>query len=171
MEQERGVEPADSGVAHQRVTATLHLHGRSSTTVIVETLVEKPASAPERVRKLFVGRVGIEPTSRGLRDRCKNQHLLPTLKIERLRCSRSVIHLDRSRIRPTSLRRFATFDALSGNRCSHRLRCSSSASVVALLPPVWVPPPGIEPEPLEFRSSAQTYYAREGCSRCRRHGE
>ena len=31
-----------------------------------------------RVRRLFVGWVGIEPTSRGLRDRCKDQHLLPT---------------------------------------------------------------------------------------------
>jgi hypothetical protein len=43
-------------------------------------------SSLERVRRTsrasarFVGGVGIEPTSRGLRNRCKGQHLLPTLK-------------------------------------------------------------------------------------------
>lgn len=74
MEQMRGVEPANSSVAHwcaDRDTFTC-------LAVSEETLVVEPASAPERVRKLFVGWVGIEPTSRGLRDRCKDQHLLPT---------------------------------------------------------------------------------------------
>ncbi len=34
-----------------------------------------------RVSNRIVGRVGIEPTSRGLRNRCKGQHLLPTQEL------------------------------------------------------------------------------------------
>lgn len=79
MEQMRGVEPANSSVAHwcaDRDTFTCMA-------VSEETLVVEHASAPERVRELFVGWVGIEPTSRGLRDRCKDQHLLPTQSASR----------------------------------------------------------------------------------------
>lgn len=53
---------------------------------------------------------------------------------------RSFIHLDRSRIRTKSLRRFATSDAVSGARSSHHLRCFASASLDALLCLSWSHP-------------------------------
>ncbi len=104
-EQMGGVEPSDSGVAHQRVTATLHLlGGLRGDLVVLDPRRRRSAFADPRV-----GRVGIEPTLWRIKNPLQNQRLLPT----------------------------RTF----------------------------VPPSGIEPEPLGLQPSAQTNYARVGSER------
>jgi hypothetical protein len=58
IEQVVGIEPDDSGVAHQRVTSTLHLLGGLS-----RDLFAKHLGVGDAVDASCVGRVGIEPTS------------------------------------------------------------------------------------------------------------
>ncbi len=79
-EQMGGVEPADSGVAHQRVTATLHLLGDLARRPSLGSLQLGPRGdlfcgspwAPSGTSgDPRVGWVGIEPTSCGLRNHCK----------------------------------------------------------------------------------------------------
>jgi hypothetical protein len=104
IEQEGGVEPADSGVAHRCVTATLHLLGRSlRRDLVFWTIVDAGA------RSMALAWVEWESN--------------PRLSGLRIRCKASVCY------RPA--RRF-------------------------------VPPSGIEPEPLGFQPSAQTTCARVG---------
>ena len=60
VEQVGGIEPADSGVAHRCVAATLHLLGDLATNEIwFLNQRGRPEARPDDSR---VGRVGIEPT-------------------------------------------------------------------------------------------------------------
>lgn len=73
-EQVVGVEPDDSGVAHRRVTATLHLLGGLS-----RDLGRGSALASSDTSGVpHVGRVGIEPTSWRCKRPLQSQRLLPT---------------------------------------------------------------------------------------------
>ena len=74
FEQVVGIEPDDSGVAHQRVTSTLHLLGGLSRDLGCGITL----APSRRVRCSIVGRVGIEPTLRRGKNPLQSQRLLPT---------------------------------------------------------------------------------------------
>lgn len=69
-----GIEPDDSGVAHQRVTSTLHLLGGLSR----DLGCGSTSASGDAVDVPCVGRVGIEPTFRRGKNPLQSQRLLPT---------------------------------------------------------------------------------------------
>ena len=92
FEQVVGIEPDDSGVAHQRVTSTLHLLGGLSRDLSCgSTLASGDASDVP-----CVGRVGIEPTFRRSKSPLQSQRLLPT-RIACLTHHPSVMHAGEER--------------------------------------------------------------------------
>ena len=74
IEQMGGVEPADFGVAHRCVTATLHLHGGP----VRDRLLWIAVGAVGAFDNPYVGREGIEPSSRRSKSPLQSQRLLPT---------------------------------------------------------------------------------------------
>ena len=128
-----GVEPDDFGVAHRRVTATLHPLGG-----LARDLISIAGDARGAAGDLRVGWVGIEPTSGRIKSPLQSLRLLPT-QGKGLACHRGEARRGRG-------------------GCGARRRVGTLARRDQV-----APPSGVEPEPLGLQPSAQTNYARVGC--------
>jgi hypothetical protein len=122
LEQMGGVEPADPGVAHRRVTATLHLLGGLARRPIFWIAV----GARSAFDNPSVGWEGIEPSSRRIKSPLQSQRLLPTQFVPP------------AGVEPTSLG-FQPRAQTAAEWDVHRVRAHCSTRGAFLRVPAWAP--------------------------------